>query len=152
MDYQDNKPPYIDPREYKAQQLHDFLTKIGALESSSGTNLNHPVIQNGPDAGTHAVGQYGLMPRTAMDIDKASGNQQLDDMDKFQAQDALMKDPELSDRLAQTMASKLLNKNDQETAAYKWLMGQYSNPTPEQIEKSPRVQQFRVLNSKNAPK
>jgi len=31
-------------------------------------------------------------------------------------------------------------------------MGQYSNPTPEQIEKSPRVQQFRVLNSKNAPK
>lgn len=148
MDY-DNKPiiNYSDPREFKADQVQEFLKKIAALESSSGQNTNHHVMQTGIHAGTSAVGDYGLMPLTAQEIEKQSGGGQLQDIDKFDAQKKLEQDPELTRRLAETMASKLLNKNNSEEAAYKWLMGQYSNPSKTELEESPRVRKFRTLSS-----
>src|ERR1700690_2172704 len=99
---------YEDPRDHQAQAVQDFLNKIAYLESSSGKNTNHPVMQSGPHIGTHAVGNYGLMPLTAQDIDRQSGSDQLQDIDKFDAQDKLQQDPALAERLASTMASKLL--------------------------------------------
>lgn len=148
MDYNIPKSSnYYDIKDYKADQVQEFLKKIAALESSSGQNTNHHVMQTGIHAGTSAVGDYGLMPLTAQEIEKQSGGEQLQDVDKFDAQKKLEQDPELTRRLAETMASKLLNKNDSEQAAYKWLMGQYSNPSKEELNESPRVRKFRTLSS-----
>jgi len=148
MDYNIPKSSnYYDIKDYKADQVQEFLKKIAALESSSGQNTNHHVMQTGIHAGTSAVGDYGLMPLTAQEIEKQSGGDQLQDIDKFDAQKKLEQDPELTKRLAETMASKLLNKNDSEEAAYKWLMGQYSNPSKEELNESPRVRKFRTLSS-----
>jgi hypothetical protein len=150
MDYK-SPPPivnYADPREAKAAQVREFLRRIGLLESSGGINTDHPEVTHGLNAGTNAVGTYGLMPATAQDLDKSSGVNQLQDMDKDEAQNKLEQDPELTDRLAATLASKLLNKNDQDTAAYKWLNGQYSQPSDEDLENSDRVRKFRVLKDK----
>lgn len=146
----DYKPTdqYVDPREYKAEQLHDFLRKIAQIESSGGTNMNHQTMQSGPHVGTHAIGQYGLMPLTAQDIDRQSGSNELQDMDKLAVQKKLEQDPELSNRLAETMASKLLNRNNSETASYKWLHGPAADPSPEELENSDRIRQFRVLSKK----
>jgi len=144
-----NKPPstYIDPREHKAQDVQDFLRKIGLLESSDGTNLNHPEVTSGLNAGTSAVGTYGLMPLTAQDIDRQSGNNQLQDMDTDEVSSKLQEDPDLNQRLSETLASKLLSKNPSETAAFKWEHGQNSKPSPDQLENSDRVRKFRVLNN-----
>lgn len=144
-----NKPPstYVDPREHRALDVQDFLRNIGLLESSGGTNMNHPEVTHGLNAGTSAVGQYGLMPLTAQDIDRQSGNNQLQDMDTDEVSDKLKQDPDLNQRLSETLASKLLNKNPSETAAYKWENGQYSHPSDNQLENSDRVRKFRVLNN-----
>jgi hypothetical protein len=144
MDY---IPPsqYIDPREHKAQDVQDFLNKIAFLESSSGQNTNHPVMQSGPHIGTHAVGNYGLMPLTAQDIDRSSGINQLQDMDKWDAQNKLEANPDLQRRLVETMASNLLQKNPSDVAAYKWEQGQYSHPTPDDLGNSQRIKRFRAL-------
>lgn len=148
MDYNNTPSEYVDPREYKAEQLKEFLRKISQIESSGGTNMNHQTMQSGPHVGTHAVGQYGLMPLTAQDIDRQSGNNELQDMDKLDVQKKLEQNPELSDRLAATMASKLLNKNNSEAASYKWLHGPAADPSDEELKNSARVRQFRVLDKK----
>lgn len=149
-DYNIPKAPvanYADTKDYKAQRVMDFLKKMSAIESSSGQNTNHPTMQTGMHAGTHAVGEYGIMPLTAQDLDRQYGVNELQNVDKFDAQSKLEKDPELQERLVSTLASKLLNKNDTETAAYKWENGQNSQPSPEDVEQSDRIRKFRVLNN-----
>ena len=149
MDYQDNNPStYVDPREHKALDVQDFLRKIAILESNSGQNLNHPQVTTGINKGTNATGQYGLMPITAMDIDRQAGHPYFDDNYSPElVQKVLEKNPEIGDTLAATMASNLLAKNPQDVAAYKWLHGQYSNPSQEELDKSSRVKQFRALSN-----
>lgn len=137
----------MDPREFKGKKVREFLNKISALESSGGKNLNHKVITD-PDSmhyGTHAVGQYGVMPVTAKDLDRKYGTDELQDLDKMEAQEYLMQDPELAERLAESHASTLLQKSPEEVAAYKWKQGQYSKPTEAELNDSDRVRKFRVL-------
>jgi hypothetical protein len=105
-------------------------------------------MQSGMHKGTSAVGDYGLMPLTAQDIAKQSNISDLEQLDANEVQSKLKEDPELAKRLSETMASKLLNKNDEESAAYKWLHGQYSQPTQEELNASDRVRKFRVLGKK----
>jgi hypothetical protein len=145
MDYQD-KPPaiienYEDPRAHKAAMLKKFLEKISQIESSGGKDLDHREMTHGMHKGTAAVGNYGLMPLTAKD--QAGG--ELKGLSAKEIQTKLEADPELSKRLAETLASKLLNKNSEEKSAYKWLHGQYSNPSEEQLKKSDYVRKFKVL-------
>lgn len=146
MDYIKPKQEYVDPRDYKADQVRNFLRKISILESSGGENTNHPEMKEGMHAGTSAVGQYGLMPLTAQDLDRQYGVNELQGLPKEEVQQQLTEDPELQQRLASTLASQLLNKNPEETAAYKWEAGQYSNPSPETLAQSSRVRKFKVLN------
>lgn len=136
---------YADPRDHKADMLRKFLEKISQLESSGGRDLAHKEMVDGMHKGTAAVGTYGLMPLTAQDIDRQSGTDILKDMPAEAVQQKLQQDPELAKRLAETMASKLLGKNNEEEAAYKWLNGPYSDPTPEDLKKSDRVRKFKVL-------
>lgn len=147
MDYK--TPPavinYADPRDMKADMLRKFLEKISHLESSGGQNVDHKEMNDGIHKGTSAVGSYGIMPKTAQDIDRQSGNTELKDMSPEAIQAKLEAEPDLAKRLAETMASKLLRKNDEETASYKWLHGQYSKPSEEELKNSKRVQKFKVL-------
>lgn len=138
---------YQDPREHRAEDVDKFLRKIAFLESSYGQNTDHSTMQSGPHIGTHAVGDYGLMPLTAQQIDKNSGNNQLQDLDKFDTQAKLEQDPALTNRLAATMASKLLSKNPSEEAAYKWNQGQYTNPDQDTLDNNDYVKKFRVLSN-----
>lgn len=146
-DYQ--TPPvashYEDPRDHAGNAVRDFLRKISFLESSYGQNTDHATMQSGPHIGTHAIGEYGLMPLTAQQIDKTSGAKQLQDMDKFDVQAKLEMNPELQKRLAETMASKLLAKNPSDVAAYKWEQGQNRSPSQEDLDGSTRVRRFKAL-------
>jgi hypothetical protein len=137
----------MDVRDYKAQQVQDFLKKMGILESSGGTNLNHPEVTSGLNAGTSAVGTYGLMPLTAQDLDRQYRVNELQGMNSDEVSDKLKEEPELQERLASTLANKLLTKKTPEEAAYSWEHGQNSKPSPDQLENSDRVRKFRVLNN-----
>ncbi len=97
--------------------------------------------------GTAAVGDYGLMPLTAQDLDRQYSINELQGMSKEEVQKKLEQNPELQKRLAETLASKLLKNNPEEVAAHKWLHGQYSNPSSKELEKSERIRKFRVLSN-----
>ena len=43
------------------------LLPIQMIESSGGSNVDHPMMQEGPQAGTKAYGKYGLMPMQIVD-------------------------------------------------------------------------------------
>lgn len=136
---------YEDPRDYKADQVREFLKKMSLIESSGGQNTNHPQVNTGINAGTSAVGEYGIMPLTAQTLDKKYGINQLQDMNPDDISDKLSDNPELQQRLAETFASKLLSQNPTETAAYKWQYGQNSHPDPDTIDQSDRIRKFRAL-------
>lgn len=149
MDYIPPKPPnYSDVRDYKADQVQEFLKKISALESSSGRNLAHKEMDSGVHKGTAAVGEYGLMPLTAQDLDRQYGVDELDGLSPEEVKAKLKENPGLAKRLVETMASQLLKGNNSEEAAYKWEHGPASKATPDQINKSERIRRFRVLNEK----
>jgi hypothetical protein len=143
----DNLPPtppavvnYADSKEMKADMLRKFLEKISQIESAGGRNLAHKEMDDGMHKGTAAVGNYGLMPLTAKDQ-----TDELEGLSPEQVQAKLAEEPELAQRLSETLASKLLNKNTEEQAAYKWLNGQYSKPSPEELKKSDYVRKFKSL-------
>ena len=139
---------YKDPRDYKSEAVQEFLKKIAELESDSGQNMNHREMKHGMHSGTSAVGEYGIMPVTARDLDKQYNINQLEDLDNAEVQERLKNDPELRQRIAETLASKLLNKVPSETAAHMWQFGHNKVPSEEKLEQSPRVRKFRVLNEK----
>lgn len=151
MDYQDSKPiiesNYLDPREYKASMVHEFLKKIAMLESSGGKDTAHKVVTdpNSMHYGTSAVGEYGLMPVTAQDLDRKFKINQLQGLTKEEVQKKLEEDKDLRDRIATTLASHLLNKVPQETAAHMWQMGHNKVPSEERLIKSERVKRFKAL-------
>lgn len=142
---------YEDPRDKKSKQVSEFLKKMSEIESSGGRNINHKQMVSGIHKGTAAVGDYGIMPNTALEIGKRHGMEELQGLSPEQAQDLLSKDPELAERIAETMASKLLNKTDEETANYMWQYGHNKEPNPIKVNKADRTRKFRVL-SKNEKK
>lgn len=153
MDINDNpKMQYLDPRDYSVEDkrekaLNDFLKKISMLESSGNKNVEHKVITD-PESihyDTSAVGQYGLMPVTAIDLDRKYKINQLKNLDKYEAQQKLEENPELANKIATEMAKDLLKRNTPEVSAYKWLHGMSSKPTEEELEESSRVQKFKAL-------
>lgn len=142
-------PNYDDPRDHKGKQVAKFLEKMSMIESSGGKNLNHNRMPAGIHKDTAAIGEYGLMPQTAMEIsNRAGGIPELEGMDKHQVEEYLKLNPEVAERLAQTMASRLLQKNDSESANYMWEMGHNRKPSKEKVEAHPRTRKFRVLSGK----
>lgn len=133
-----------DVRENQDQLDRDnFLKSISQLESSGGQNLNHPVVQNGVQAGQQAVGQYGLMPNTMQELMHRQGRAPAT---------SDMSDPALQQQLAEQLADKVLNKyHDPEMAAYSWNHGH--NLSPEAIKErhyqdDPYVQKFKQIRQK----
>lgn len=142
----------MDPREYRAERVKKFLEKMSQIESSGGQDLDHPVITDPKSihSGTKAIGEYGLMPLTAKEMDSRFGTNELKGMDKFEAQKYLEQNPELVERLAKSMASRLVAKEGEgEDSNYMWQHGHNKRPSKEKVEKAERTKKFRVLNAKN---
>jgi hypothetical protein len=142
---------YDDPRDYRKKRVQDFLKKMSQIESSGGKNLDHPVITDSKSihAGTKAVGEYGMMPLTAQEMDKRFKTNELQGMDKVEAQEYLEQNPELVDRLAKSMASKLVEEHGEgEDSNYMWQHGHNKAPSKEKVAKAERTKKFRVLNKK----
>lgn len=136
----------MDPRDYKADRVSKFLKKMSQIESSGGVDTDHKRMSNGIHKDTAAVGEYGIMPNTAIEMGNRYNMPELKGLSPEEAEAALASNPELAQRVAATMASGLLNKTDEETANYMWEHGHNKIPQKEKVESSPRTKKFRVLN------
>lgn len=158
MDYKDNKPiqvksvkiqqEYLDPRDYKAQHLQDFLKKISMLESSGGKDIDHEKMHTGIQAGDKAVGDYGLMPNTLVEMAKRYPSPTTQGMDKGELEINTLLNPEFEQTMAGTMADYLKNKrglSDDEAAAA-WESG-HNTPVENLNLNSPRAKKFKVLSN-----
>lgn len=146
MDYQDDKPAYMDVRDYKSQQIQDFLKKIAMLESSGGRNTNHKEVESGPQSGETAIGAYGLMPHTIEELAKRYPSDNTKGLSKEQLVIGNIVDPNMANTTAGTLADYLKNKRglSDEQAAVAWEQGH--NLSEERINlKSDRARKFRVL-------
>ena len=116
----------------------DFLDVISRIESSGGRNIKHPTVQAGIQAGTAAIGKYGLMPNT---IKEYINRRRLEDSMTLQLKDidsmnpAQMKayiesNPQVEDELAKGLATQVLRKQlgDEDRAAYSWHQGHNLSP------------------------
>jgi hypothetical protein len=139
----------LDQMNPQRVQRDNFLNAISQLESSGGQNLNHPVIQSGPQAGQQAIGSYGLLPNTIQELsNRAKLQNSLTPEMAAAARNpaAVSQDPNLEKQFADQLANKVLNKfHDPNMAAYAWNSGH--NLTPEQIRErdfknNPYVQKF----------
>lgn len=111
----------------------NFLKTISQLESSGGQDTDHPEIRSGLQAGTAAMGRYGLMPNTVKEIinkRRQEGTitqpiQDLDGMNPHEMKTAIEANPDLEDDLANSLAMKVLRNQmgDEDKAAYSWHQG-----------------------------
>lgn len=136
---------YDDPRDHQSDRVKKFLERISAIESSSGKDVEHPVMENGIHKDTAAVGEYGLMPNTAIEMANRYDIPEGQGKSAAEIQIELKGNPELAKRIAESMASGLLNKNDEESANYMWEFGHNKEPDPEKVKKADRTRKFRVL-------
>lgn len=118
---------------------NDFLKKIEQIESSGGTNTQHPMLQHGIQAGTAAIGRYGLMPNTVREIvnrrrQDGTMTQDLQDLDQIPPERIkahIEANPGLEDDLARTLATHVLRRQlgDEDKAAYSWHQGHNLDPS-----------------------
>lgn len=121
-----------------------FLKTISQIESSGGKNYNHDLIQKGIHTGHKAIGRYGLMPNTVNEVlnrMRMTGTltpelKQLQQLDPQTLKATLESNPELEDQIAESLAERVLNRQqDEEKAAYSWHQGH--NLTPDAISQKP---------------
>jgi hypothetical protein len=139
----------LDQMNPQRVQRDNFLDAISQIESSGGTNLNHPVIQTGPQAGQQAIGSYGLLPNTVQELSNRARiqHQMTPEIAAASRNPASIEsNPELERQYANQLANRVLNRTDDpRMAAYAWNSG--SNLTPDQIRErdymnDPYVQKF----------
>lgn len=135
----------------------ELLKLIKQIESSNGQDLDHPMVQHGLQAGTTAVGSYGLMPNTVKEVlhRMKMAKEQIPPELKQQdhVAEALTAKPELEDLIANKLMNHILSKPeiDDDKAAYMWNMGHNRRPadiSPETLDANPYVGKFRALKSK----
>jgi len=102
------------------------------MESSNGQNIDHSTMNKGMHKGTSAMGEYGLMPRTAQDIVKNS-NEPLDQIVKnahpSQVEEILKGNPQAYERYVDKYLDKVTKKTaDPVEAAVKWHNGPNMKP------------------------
>jgi len=137
----------------------DFLNRISQLESSGGQNINHPQVQQGLQAGTTAIGKYGMMPNTVKELvnrRRIRGTstpelQDLGNMPPDQMKKYIEANPQLEEELANELANKVIvrQQGDPDRAAYSWKQGDNLKPSEisdDDLNNNPYVQKFRNLN------
>lgn len=161
----DYNPPHIQKEHDRAaasipnENLADVnpgLLPIQMIESSGGSNTNHPMIEEGPQAGTRAYGKYGLMPMQIIDTvnhDPLLGSKHSDiaSMDYKADQEKIFRTlkrfPELEKQIANSHWKRLGDRFDgnQDRMAYAWLNGitGATRASDEDILNHPYVQKYR---------
>lgn len=142
----------------KVPNLNQFLQKIQEIESSGGKNTDHPVVEEGIQAGDQAIGRYGLMPNTIRELVnrrrmQGTSTGELQDLSRMPAQEMkkyIEQSPSLEDELAKQMATMVTRRQggDEDRSAYSWTMGHNLTPdkiSNEQLQESPYVQKYRKL-------
>jgi hypothetical protein len=139
----------LDQMNPERVQRDNFLNAISQVESSGGQNLNHPVIQNGLQAGQQAMGSYGLLPNTVQELTNRARlqGQMTPQMAAASRNPASIEsNPDLEKQYANQLANRVLTREqDPYMAAYAWNSGH--NLTPDQIRErdymnDPYVQKF----------
>lgn len=139
-------------------KLDEFLRKIAQLESSGGKDTEHRRMTAGIHEGDAAMGQFGIMPKTA---DEFVNRRKM--RGQFGPDEAIMKQmsPEelkqfLADNervetnLAKDIGEHVLRRSggDEEKAAYMWNMGhnkKASSIDDAALAESPYVKKFKRL-------
>jgi hypothetical protein len=87
-----------------------FLGTISMIESSGGKNTNHALVTQGSHAGTRAMGEWGLMPKTVRGLGYDP--------------DVVRNDPQLQRVVASSLVDDLGREfNDPTAAALAWYSG-----------------------------
>lgn len=140
----------------KKNQIKKFLNNISQIESSGGKNQNHPEIKSGIHQGDKAIGRYGLMPNTVSEVlnrMKSAGTltpemEELQKLDSKKLKEKMESNPELQDKVAESLADRVLTRQgDEEKAAYSWHKGHNLNPekVKEDYENSDYVKKYKKL-------
>lgn len=110
------------------------LKYIEMIESSGGKNTDHQMVRRGLNAGTKAIGRYGIMPLQAIEtVSKDKGlaakypdflkYHYLNDADKISEQ--ITKNPNLENDIANSHWKRLYDRfdGDENRMAHAWLNG-----------------------------
>ena len=130
------------------------LKAISYLESSSGKNLNHPVIGRGMHKGHQAGGRYGLMPLTVVEIVSKSELKDrypyLLNLSHQEITAELNRDPVMDKEIAKFLWNKLRKTRCPLTAAHAWYHGPHASK--DRFNISPYVIKFKMEMEKNEAK
>lgn len=143
-----------------------FLSDMAAIESSSGNNTNHKMMDTGMHTGQKAVGSFGLMPKTVKDMAKRMDKTGEipgvlralvnSDLPEQEVADIVAADPELEMSVAEKLYNHIAtNLKDPEHQNLAWEYGHNLKPGSEILEQkelNPRTQKFRALRRKIASK
>lgn len=142
---------YKDPRDNKLLKNKALLEKIGMLESSGGIDTDHDVMTDGPHKGDKAIGTYGMMPNTLVEMAKRFPSEINEGMNKEQLEKLARNNPEFEETMAGAMLSYMKDKrglSDEEVAAA-WEKGHnLKKPSIQKHLNTDRARKFKVLNAK----
>ena len=155
---------------FGGNQEDQFLHTIQGVESSFGSDTEHPVISGGIHKGDSAIGKYALMPNTIQELARKVSNpstqlggtlpyklntddlKALGGLSKEQLKQTIEADPALQDRLARYLAQDIgLRSSNEQEKAYRWNMGQNipkGSITPDKLDRSEYVQKFNKLRAR----
>ena len=135
-----------------------FLELIRQIESSGGKDVNHRTMASGLHKGQAAMGEYGIMPKTAQEFvnrRKMRGQFGPDEalmaqMSPSELKDFLANQDRVEQNLAGDIADRVLrrSKGDEDKAAYMWNMGHNKKAASiddENLAESDYVRKFRKL-------
>lgn len=122
---------YLDS-ENEELQLAPYLSGISEVESGNDEEARHRLLTSGIHAGDRAIGQYGIMPKTAQEMatrmtrEGAASEEikQLPKMSSQQVYDLLQNNPDLAEEIADRLATHVSrDTSDPRIAAYRHRMG-----------------------------
>lgn len=135
-----------------------FLDIIRQIESSGGRDLKHETLQSGVHKGDAAMGEYGIMPKTAQEFirrrelkDQFGPDEALmQQMNPEQLKEFLADQDRVEQNLADDIATRVLkrSKGDEEKAAYMWNQGHNklaSSIDEDDLDKADYIKKFRNL-------
>lgn len=135
-----------------------FLNIIKQIESSGGKDLDHTTIKSGIHEGDAAMGEYGIMPKTAQEFIKrrelkgqiGPDEALMQQMNPEQLKEFLANQDRIEQNLADDIATRVLkrSKGDEEKAAYMWNQGHNklaSSIDEDDLDDADYIKKFRSL-------
>lgn len=155
--------------DFGENENDNFLNAIQGIESSFGTDTEHPVVDKGIHKGDAAIGRFGLMPNTVRDIANKLKNREqtqlgqsipqkatfprveaLSNAPESAIREELSRDEALERLIARLLAKDVLERQqgNEDKAAYSWTMGHNRNPAniaDEDLKNSNYVNKFKQI-------